>query len=76
MVGAEGLAAVGAHEGLLVVVDHGVLLQALLAVRLEVARLPRALEVQGRLASHGADPMGDIFTLLNSDSSHSKFEFY
>ena len=60
----------GAHEGLLVVVDHGVLLQALLAIRLEVARLPRALEVQGRLASHGADPVEEIFNLLNSDSTH------
>ena len=46
-----------ADEGLLVVVDHGVLPQALLAVRLEVARLPRALQVQGRLARHGADPV-------------------
>ena len=75
MVGAEGLAAVGADEGLLVVVDHGVLLQALLAVRLEVARLPRALEVQGRLASHGANPVEEVYILLNSDSSHLKFEF-
>ena len=57
MVGAEGLAAVWAHEGLLVVVDHGVLPQALLAVRLEVARLPRALVVLGGLARHGADPV-------------------
>ena len=46
-----------ADEGLLVVVDHGVLPQALLAVRLEVARLPRALVVLGGLACHGTDPV-------------------
>ena len=47
----------GADEWLLVVVDHGVLAQALLAVRLEGARLPGALEVLRGLAGHGANPV-------------------
>ena len=47
----------GADEGLLVVVDHGVLPEALLAVRLEGAPIPSALEVLGRLAGHGANPV-------------------